>query len=186
MEAPRDGWVWMVTSIPASAVQNSTFFRVGAYVSNNESIYIDRVMLLPGDSIKNPRYETLILSEYYKPANATALNTTVINVVGNDIEIDAASVATGDYRFLIDVPNALTGVSYKLSFVSNVASGSIFARDGTGGTGTILAQTNHSSTTLDFTATSGAFSILVTLSTGESLPRTFNDVAIIATALPVN
>jgi hypothetical protein len=183
---PRDGWIWMIASIPESVVKNSTFFRVGVYASNNESIYIDRIMLLPGDSIKSPRYETLILSEYYKPANALALNTTVINVVGNDIEIDAASVATGDYRFLINVPNALKGVSYRLNFLSNVASGSIFARDGTGGTGTILAQTNHGSTSLDFTATSGAFSLLVTLSTGESLPRTFNDVAIIATALPVN
>ena len=181
----RDGWIWATLKIPSSVIKNSTYFRVGMFVVDNRSVFIDRFMLIPGDAIQQPLYKTLILSEYYKPANALALNTTVINVVGNDIEVATSSVATGDFRFVINVPNALAGASYRIDFVSSVVSGGIFARDGSGGTGAILASTTHASTSLSFTAISGAFSILVTLSTGESLPRTFNDVAIVATALPV-
>ncbi len=174
----RDGWLWSMVTVPKSVLQSATFLRLGVFVTDNSSIYIDRVIALPNDDIKEPRYTDIILSEYYSPLNVVGLDTTLPIVSGNNIQITTSSTPVGDYRFAINLPSLPIGTRFILSFNYDATVGSVFARSGLNGGGTTIASTNSASTSLEFVTTTSNNSILVTMSTGEVLPKNFNNVSI--------
>ena len=171
-------WTWNTLVLPASVVDGSTFLRMHVYVDGGESIYVSKWFCYTGINAAEPLLKAVILTDYYYPENVQPQSTTDISVNARDVEILATSTGA-EYRFFIDVPNLTKNATYRVSFASDITQvATIFAREGLGATGSVVAQASVQDNGIDFVATSSEMSLLVTMSTGNTLPRNITGIEI--------
>lgn len=180
----RDGWFWSLLSVESDFFKDSSYVRLGVYVSGGDTVYIDRIVMVDGVELKEPLKLPVVLSDYYRPENVTGQSETVVNVTGNSIEVSPSSQGGSDYRFIIDIPDTVDGATYKIEWDADTSNATVYARDGLGGVGSVLSSGSITSNELEFTAVSDSSSVQVVLSI-QSLPRTMSDVKITAIAAAV-
>lgn len=175
----RDGWLWKIVTLPYKMIKGATYLNAIMFMgATGETVYVDRVCVMPSGHLANPSRPNIALKDYYSPANVRQTATNVVSVSGNDVTIVSSSEVSPTPSFDLDVFNLSSGSVYKVTWVNHATSGNVFAKKDSGGGSTVIAQVAITTNELQFTAQSASATLRFFVDSA-SVPVTTNDLKII-------